>query len=102
MASSPIPILAVIVLVLTFEGLLFGAEVAEMSYPTFEEPQSGGFFGALEALLAVVQAIWGTIVFIFNLLSFNIPGVPWYVQVPVASILFGGLIWSIAELVRGN
>lgn len=102
MGSSPIAVLSIITLVLVFEGLLFGEEVAAYSFPTFEEPQSGGFFGVLEALLAIVQAIWGTVVFLFNLLTFNIPGAPWYVRVPVGGMMFGALVWSIAELIRGK
>lgn len=102
MASSPMVVLSVIVLTLVFEGLLFGEELAEASFPSFEQPEGGGFFDVLDAVLAIVQAIWGTVVFVFNLVSFNVPGAPWFVRAPIGFILGGGLVWSIATLVRGN
>lgn len=102
MASSPVAILSIITLVLVFEGLLFGQQIAAYSFPSFEEPQSEGFFAVLDSLLAIVKTIWGTVVFVFNLLTFNIPGAPWFIRIPVAGIMGGGLIWAITELVRGN
>lgn len=100
--ANPVPILAIITIVLTFEGLLFGEELAQYSFPEFNEPESGGFFGILDALLAIVQAVWGAVVFFLNLLTFNVPGAPWYVRLPIGAILSGGLIWSIAVLIRGG
>jgi hypothetical protein len=100
--NTAITILAIILVTLTFEGLLFGAEIAEQSFPSFDEPTSTGFFGVLDALLAIVKAIWGAVVFFFNLLTFNLPGAPWYVRLPVGGLMFGGLVWSIASLVRGG
>lgn len=102
MAASPVPILAIIILTLTFEGLLFGSEIADRSFPSYEEPQSGGFWGALDAVVAVVQVIWGAVVFFFNLITFNVPGAPWYIRVPIGAMLGGGLVWSLATLIRGN
>lgn len=95
-------VLAIIVVTLVFEGLLFGEELENFSFPQFEEPTSGGFFGALEALLSIVKVVWGAVLFFFDLLTFNVPGAPWYVRVPVGAILGGGLVWSIATLIRGT
>lgn len=102
MGVNPVALLAVILLTLTFEGLLFGEEIAERAFPSFEQPTSGGFFGALEAILAIVQAVWGGVVFFFELITFDIPGVPWYIRVPVGGILSGGLIYSIILIIRGG
>lgn len=102
MAKSPALVLAIVLSTMVFMTLLFGEEIAEKSFPTFEQPSSGGFFGALDAILAILQGIWGVIVFFFNLLTFNIPGAPWYVRVVAGGLLGGGLLWSIAELFRGT
>lgn len=99
---KPQAILAVIIMVVAFEGVFFGAEIAERSFPDFDQPQQGGFFGALDAILAVLQAVWGAVVFFVNLLTFNIPGAPAYIRYPVGAALTGGLIWSIAGLIRGG
>ena len=100
MARSPIMTLAIILTVLAFEGLIFGQSIAERSFPTFEEPTSTGFWGAFEAALAFVKAVWGVVVFLFNLITVNVPGSPWWIRLPVGGILGGGLIWSIAQLLR--
>lgn len=102
MSNTALSLLVVIILTLTFEGLLFGEELAERSFPSFEEPSSSGFFAVLEALLSIVKVIWGTVVFLFNLITFNVPGAPWWVRLPAAGVLGGGLIWSIAILIRGG
>ena len=99
---NPVPIIAVIMITLTFEGLLFGSELAERSFPSFDQPISGGFWGVLDAIIAVVQVIWGVVVFIFNLVTINVPGAPWWIRLPVAGVLGGGLIWAISELIRGK
>lgn len=100
--ASPVPHLLVMTVVLVFQGVLFGSEIAEESFPEFEEPSSGGFFGALEALLAVVQAVWGVVVFVFNLVTFNVPGAPWFIRVPIATYFGGTIVWSLASLIRGS
>lgn len=100
--STAVKVLAIVMITITFEGLLFGSEIAARSFPSFDQPTSGGFFGALDAILAVLQAVWGAIVFFFNLLTFNIPGAPWWIRIPIGSILGGGFVWSIAALIRGG
>ena len=102
MGASPMPILAIVILVLVFEGLLFGEEIAEQALPTFNQPQSGGFWGALDALISVVQAVWGSVLFFLSLLTFNVPGAPWFVRVPIGALLGGGLIYSVVTIIRGN
>lgn len=102
MGSTAMTVLSVVILTLTFEGLLFGEALAQQSFPTFTEPSSGGFFGVLDALLAIVQAVWGAVLFFFNLVTFNVPGAPWWIRLPVGGLLGGGLVWSVATLVRGG
>ena len=95
--ASPVPVLVALTVVLVFEGLLFGATLVESSFPEFEQPD-----GILDALIGIVQAIWGVVVFIFNLITFNIPGAPFWVRVPVGIAIGGSLMWSIATLIRGG
>lgn len=102
MAASPVKVLVVAVIVLAFEAMLFGAQLAEQSFPEFEQPDSGGFFGVIEGLLAVVDVIWGVVVFIFNLITFNVGGAPWWIRLPVGTVFGGSIVWSIATLIRGN
>ncbi len=97
MASSPIPVLAIIALTLMFEALLFGDELAEQALPEFEQPD-----GILDALIGIVESVWGMVVFLANLLTFNIPGAPFWVRIPLATITGGALVWAIATLIRGN
>lgn len=103
MAPSPVPVLAVIILTISFQALLFGDELAERSFPSFEEPEeTGGFFGAFDVIAAILKTIWGVVVFFTNLLTFNVPGAPTFIRVIVGSIMGGGLIWSIATLIKGT
>lgn len=111
MAASPVAVLSVILCTLAFEGLLFGTELAEKSFPSFDAPAERNC-GALQflcdtadavaAAFAVIQGIWGVFVFFFNLLTFNIPGAPWFVRLVAGGALGGGIIWSLAGLFRGN
>lgn len=114
MASSPMAFLIIITLTLTFEGLYFGQDLFTNSYPEFN-PVSfdsctgnaldliGCWFANLgNIVLNIVKAIFGTVVFFFNLLSFNIPGTPVAIRAILGTIFTGGIIWSIAGLVRGN
>lgn len=102
--ASPIPHLLVMVVVLVFQAVLFGAEYAEASFPEFDEPDTGGGFfgGALDILGAIINTIWGVVVFVFNLVTFNVPDAPFWIRAPIATYFGGTIIWSIASLVRGG
>ena len=114
MATSPLPFLIIITLTLTFEGLYFGQDLFTNSYPEFKEVNFGActgnpldvigcWFANIGAIIAnIAAAIFGTVVFFFNLLSFNIPGTPPAIRAILGTIFTGGIIWSIASLIRGN
>lgn len=102
MAKSPVAVLAIILLVIGGEALLFGGDIAARSFPTFEEPTQSGLLGAIEGIVQIVSVIWGVVVFFFNLITFNVPDAPFFIRVPVGGILGSALIWSIASLIRGN
>lgn len=124
--SSPIPVLMIIVATLAFEGLLFGTDLAAASFPTIESPsfdiqdcQDGtipffsqlddiacvigsAFLFAAKFLQAIFLTLFGVVVFLFNLISFNVPGAPWYVRLVVGSAFGGAIMWAVAGLFRGN
>ena len=100
MAKSPLLILFIILTVLAFEGLLFGAEIAERTFPQFNQPQGGGFWSNLDSIVALVEAVWGAVLFFLNLISFNVPGAPFWIRLPIGGLLGGGLVWSIANLIK--
>ena len=102
MAPSPIPVFVPVLALLAFMGLLFGEEIGEEGFPSYERPDSGGLLGVVEAVGGVLQMIWDVIVFFFNLVTVNIPGTPWFIRLIVGSIIGGTLTWSIATLIRGN
>lgn len=106
-------VLAVVFLTLAFEGLVFGGELASQSFP---QPIDSGtacsgtgldliancVFAFFEGVLNVFRVIFGVVAFIWNLITFNVPGAPDYVRYPVGGIIVVGLVWSIAGLIRGN
>lgn len=102
MATNPVLVLVVIMFTMGGMGLIYGQEIAERSFPSFEEPESTGFFAAIGSVGAALQTAWGALVFVFNFITFNIPGAEWWVRAPLTLIFGGSLTWSIATLVRGN
>lgn len=114
-AVSPLPVLIIVVGVLVFQALLFGGELAEKSFPTIKNEEGTtedcdsvfGDFGC--GVRNVLQSIWnffrvigGVIAFFFNLVTFNVPGAPWFVRLVVGSFIGSALVWSVAGLFRGN
>lgn len=112
MALSPLPILAVIVCTLVFEGLVFGDTLAEKSFPEFEEVEEtcaeggDGFFAGIECFVAKVvfflRVIGGVVAFFFNLITFNVPGAPWFIRAVIGTFMTAGIGWSVATFFRGN
>lgn len=98
MAPSPIPLLGIITIFFVAEGLIFGDELLEESFPDSPDEPDGIF----DVLLQIVQAIWGVLVLVWNAATANVPGAPWWVRVPVGVFVGGGLIWSAAALARGG
>jgi hypothetical protein len=112
MAMNPLPIIAIITATLVFQALIFGEEYAEQSFPNYEEFTSAcddgddGFFSGIYCIFQQVgyffRVIVGVVLFLFNLISFNVPGAPWFIRVIVSGILGGGIFWATATLFRGN
>lgn len=110
MAASPIAILAIVTLTLTFQAVFFGETIAAKSFPDFQEMddvcEGDGFFSGISCAVAKVvfffKVIGGVIGFFWSLISFEVPGTPWYIRVPLATLLIGSTGWSLATLFRGN
>lgn len=109
MAASPIPVLLIVVATLTFQAMLFGSELAEKSFPTLEEPEAGdcdgfldGFACGVDYVVNFISVVFGVVAFFFNLVTFNVPGAPWFVRLLVGGAIGGSIVWSVATLFRGN
>lgn len=127
MNINPMPVLAIIVLTLAFEGLVYGAGIAQSSFPESTqvsfggcsfEPGGGipflsdvgeavGYIGCLlgnafNLVVNVFKVILGTVIFLYNLISFNIPGAPGFVRLIMGSLLGGGILLTVVAIFRGN
>lgn len=115
MGTSPVVGIVIVVLTLTFQGLLFGADIAEKSFPDLIRPEHqtqdcdgffDGFVCAFENVIAFIANIFivlfGAIIFLFNMITFNVPGAPWFVRVPFGALMFGLIGWPAFTFFRGN
>lgn len=109
MAPSPVPVLAIVTLTLVFEALLFGGAIAHETFKAPEEPPAidctGFFDGAactINAVLGFFRSMWGVLAFFFALLTFDVPGAPWFIRLLVGTFVTGATIWSVASLIRGG
>lgn len=109
MAASPIPVLLIIVGTLVFQGMLFGSELAEKSFPTLEKPEAGDCEGLIDGFVCGVnyvvdffRVLFGVIAFFFNLITFNVPGAPWFVRAFLGAAMGCAILWSVVTLFRGN
>lgn len=110
MAASPIIVLAIVLMGQVFMAALFGEEYASDSFGdlgTLEGECNGdGFFAgimcAVEKVVQFFQIIGAVISFFFKVAFFIIPGAPWYIQVPISTIVLASILWSVATLFRGN
>jgi hypothetical protein len=115
MGTSPVIALTIVMLTLTFEGLLFGEELAEKSFPDLIDPAHesqdcdgffDGFVCAIETVLSYIGnffiILFGAIVFIINAITFNVAGAPWFVRVPMGTLMGTMILWPAVTLFRGN
>lgn len=101
MASSPVPVLAIIGIYLVFYALVQGADSVDSGLDDDPGVSTSGF-GGVDILGDIIEAIISVVVLIFNGLTFNVDGAPFWVRFPVAVIIIGSLAWSAATLIRGN
>lgn len=113
-AQSPAVVIIIVLLTLTFEGLYYGSDLATQSYPAPSNIQTGScggggldriacvIGGVFEFIVNVVKIIFGTVAFVFNLITFNVPGAPLFVRIPIGGMITLAILWSVASLVRGS
>jgi hypothetical protein len=103
------PMVPVAILAITFSVYVamgidgpFAGEVPEA--PDFSEPEEDRnwlerTFGGVGELLT---GLWTGITFFFQFLTFNVPGAPLWVRLPVSTLIIGSLTWSILSMIRGR
>jgi hypothetical protein len=125
---NPMAILVVVTLTLTFEGLLFGADVQSLPFPEITanpascQAPSGGIYnvpvignivsgsdvlacwvGQTFLLLGqVVLMLLAVIAWFLSLATFNVPGAPLFVRFLMGTLIGGGMLWSVVSLFRGT
>lgn len=125
MAASPIIPLIIVVCTLGFEALMFGNDLVASSFPEllpvdfgectatqvnflgldFSNPISliGCWIGnVVHAIGDVFLILFGVVILLGQVFSFNVPGAPVIARVIVGVILIGSVSWSVATLFRGN
>lgn len=101
MAPSPVAVLAVIAIYLAMFAVLEGASSVDSDLDQDPDVATSGF-GGVDILGDIIEAIISVVVLIFNGLTFNVDGAPFYIQFPIAVIIIGSLTWSAVTLIRGN
>lgn len=104
-----LPLLFVIVATLAFEGLVYGEEIAADTFSEFDEPEDRDCSGFLDGVACVFtfivdlfQAIFAAVIFLFRLIIFDVPDAPWWIRLPVATVLGGGIVLIVVQVFRGN
>lgn len=112
---NPIPVLFLAMGTLVFTSILYGNALADESFPNatvvnFGQCGNEGGFGALFCplwnvflyIVNIFKIIFGAIAFVFNLVTLNVPGAPWYIRAMYFTFFGGTITWSIASLLRGG
>jgi len=113
---NPTPLVIIIVATLAFESLMFGNELAGSAFPPLAPVNFGACGGTGNAFTDiacvlyqtflvignVVLVFFGIVMFLWNLVSFNVPGTPWFVRLVIGSSFGGSILLIIAGLFRGT
>lgn len=115
MGLNPIPYLLVAVLGIIFTFALEGNTLATDSFPTPSQADpdtcgSGGFFSSIECgistgvtfVINAFKVIYGSFVFLFRAVTFDVPDAPWYARIPITIIIGGSTTIAIVSIIRGN
>lgn len=111
MTDSPLPIIGALTLAIVFQAIFFAAEAGDKAFPTFEQPgfAEGECDGPIKAvvcgaktIIRLVTSIWGVVVFVVDIITFNISGAPWWARVVISTLNITGISWLIARLIRGG
>lgn len=110
MAASPTIVLAICIPTLVFQAMFVGAVQGEPEFPAFSTSSAvcngSSFVDAISCPFYWIVDLFRVIVagaaYFFGLLTFNVPGAPWFIRVVVSSLIGGPTVWAIVTLVRGN
>jgi hypothetical protein len=105
MASNPIGVLMTIGIYVATYGLVaadLGATKPDTmgldKPPEIKEVEDNWW----DVLASIINSVWGVVTMLVGALTFNVPGAPLWIRLPIAVTIVGSLTWSIATLVRGN
>jgi hypothetical protein len=96
--GSLIPTFILAIGTMIFIALLAGGEIQGQETPQAGSPPEGIW----DTVGQLLVKIWGTVIFMFSVLSFNVPGAPWYVRVLISTIIVSPILWAVASLIRGR
>jgi hypothetical protein len=113
---SPIPVVLVAVASTIFMALLVSDLTEGATFPDFTDgptERDCSAEGGLDALACPFVAVWefisdvfrlivAVVIFLFRVVTFDIPGAPWPVRAIVTTAIGGAIVWSTAGLFRGN
>ncbi len=129
MSTSPVKVLFGVTVVLCFQALLVGGEITEVNIfgdsfqqddPSVSYAECNGFLAGpliysgcllgnlatffLEAneLISLFKAAINAFGIFLGLMTFNVPGAPFWVRMPVAMVVVGSSVWSLVTLMRGG
>lgn len=112
MASSPAAIIIIITFTMVFQALLVGEEYFADSFGEIEElneecNETGPFAGIkcfFQSTVEFFKIIGAFIKFFFKFVTLDVVTgeTPWPVRVIIGTTILVVLVWSIAELFRGN
>jgi len=97
MSLSKYSLLLGLLIVISFSGLIG----SHFGYTVNGVPQGAGISETAPGILGVVEWVWDSMVFMFNMVVFRVDGVPAFVGVIfiVMSIM---TVFLIISLIRGN
>lgn len=114
---APVAILLIAAGVLAFQAVVYADEYATQSIITsVDTPECVGDFSGIVGATALIACriqqgflfivnvflvIFSVVRFMFNAITFNVPGAPFYVRAMFATFFIGSLGWSIAGMFRG-
>lgn len=96
MGLNPIPVAFICAGAYIIQALIIGAGAVEV------ELEVNCSVGGLDFLVDVVECISDASQVVYQFLSFDLVGMPWYIGVPILILCTGSIVWAFLELLRGN
>lgn len=84
-----------IIISLVLQGAMFGDEIWDES---FDRPSQASSGSAWDSISNIGSSIWGFLTFVWKMLSFDIPEIPWMVRIMILVPVWAGLLYLLAPL----